>query len=579
MAATLTQERFTSPDWIFERKYDGVRLLAYKQGDRRPPVLAQPPAAEPSRRSRRRSPGLPVRDLVLDGEVTWGGAGVSYHVFDVMWLDGRDVMPLPSRRVARSSIGCALDASDASSDGARRREAVGARMPRGMGRRHRQAARLALRAAALAALAEDEMRGGAGARRRRVHRSAGHRASASARCSSATTRETTSSLPARSAPVSIRSCCSTFAPGSTRSRSPTPPFTKAKGLPRLRAHWVRPEIVVQVAFIEWTVHGKLRHPRLLGRPRTTRRRATSSGRAIVITHPEKVLFPDDGITKGRARGVLRGDRAAHAAAHPRRPVTMERFPAGIGKKGFLQKDVSKGFPEWLERVEVPKKDGTVHHPLVTDTRSLLWIANQNRITPHVWTSRAPDLYQPGRLRLRSRSVGRRRAGRAARGRAGAARSARRARPAKLGEDVGLEGIPHRRLARRQARHRRRRALRASRSGRFSSRGIRSTSRRSSARPIAADASSSIPGATATARRLPPCTRCAPKPGAPVSAPCTWDEIERGDVGPQTFTLRTMAARIAEVGDLWSDMRRRKRSLRRTVEKLEKLRKKEGPHQP
>jgi bifunctional non-homologous end joining protein LigD len=45
---------------------------------------------------------------------------------------------------------------------------------------------------------------------------------------------------------------------------PAPPFTKAKGLPRLRAHWVRPEVVVQVGFIEWTVHGKLRHPRLLG---------------------------------------------------------------------------------------------------------------------------------------------------------------------------------------------------------------------------------------------------------------------------------------------------------------------------
>jgi ATP-dependent DNA ligase len=45
---------------------------------------------------------------------------------------------------------------------------------------------------------------------------------------------------------------------------PSSPFTKAKGLPRLRAHWVRPEIVVQVAFIEWTVNDKLRHPRLLG---------------------------------------------------------------------------------------------------------------------------------------------------------------------------------------------------------------------------------------------------------------------------------------------------------------------------
>ena len=60
------------------------------------------------------------------------------------------------------------------------------------------------------------------------------------------------------------SCCSSCARGSTRSRSPTAPFTKAIGLPRVRAHWVRPEIVVQVAFIEWTVHGKLRHSRLLG---------------------------------------------------------------------------------------------------------------------------------------------------------------------------------------------------------------------------------------------------------------------------------------------------------------------------
>src|SRR5262245_10781021 len=77
-----------------------------------------------------------------------------------------------------------------------------------------------------------------------------------------------------------------------------------------------------------------------------------------------------------------------------RPVTMERFPAGIGKKGFLQKNVATAFPEWLQRVEIPKKDGVVNHPIVTDTRSLLWLVNQNSITPHVWTSRAPDVYYP-----------------------------------------------------------------------------------------------------------------------------------------------------------------------------------------
>jgi ATP-dependent DNA ligase len=49
-----------------------------------------------------------------------------------------------------------------------------------------------------------------------------------------------------------------------RLEIPRPPFSKGSGLPRLRAHWVRPEVVVQVSFIEWTVHGKLRHPRLVG---------------------------------------------------------------------------------------------------------------------------------------------------------------------------------------------------------------------------------------------------------------------------------------------------------------------------
>ena len=58
-----------------------------------------------------------------------------------------------------------------------------------------------------------------------------------------------------------------------------------------------------------------------------------------------------------------------------------------------------------------------------------------------------------------------------------------------------------------------------------------------------------------------------KPGAPVSAPCTWEEIERGAVGPRTFALRTMAARVAAVGDPWSAMRRRRKSLQRALRSL------------
>jgi len=61
-----------------------------------------------------------------------------------------------------------------------------------------------------------------------------------------------------------------------------------------------------------------------------------------------------------------------------------------------------------------------------------------------------------------------------------------------------------------------------------------------------------------------------KPGAPVSAPCTWQEVERGTVKPDSFTLRNMPDRIEKVGDLWADMRKRGRSLKQPMEKLRRL---------
>ena len=84
----------------------------------------------------------------------------------------------------------------------------------------------------------------------------------------------------------------------------------------------------------------------------------------MITHPGKVLFPDDGITKGELADYYEAIAPVMLPHLRGRPLTMERYPGGIGAKGFWQKDVSKGFPAWLQRVEVPKKDGVVHHPVV-----------------------------------------------------------------------------------------------------------------------------------------------------------------------------------------------------------------------
>jgi len=289
----------------------------------------------------------------------------------------------------------------------------------------------------------------------------------------------------------------------------------------------------------------------------------------VITHPDKVLFPDDGITKGELAGYYEAIAPLLLPHINARPVTMERYPAGIGHKGFWQKDVSRGFPAWLERVAVPKKDGTVHHPLITDVRSLLWVANQNTITPHVWVSRAPDLYHPD-VCVFDLDPSREDRPEVLR----AVTLALRDFLAELGlpswvKTSGSKGfhivVPvdgsattadvarfaHRvgtRLVARDPDRLTQEFSKADRAGRI----LVDTGRNGYSATFAA----------AYAVRA--------KPGAPVSAPCTWDEIERGEVAPRTFTVRTMADRVAHVGDIWSDMKRRARSLRRPMERILKM---------
>jgi len=93
MAATLTQDRFIGRDWLFERKFDGIRLLAYKRGaDVRLYSRNRLPQDLPA--VARAIANLPVTDVILDGEVAWDGRS-GYHVFDILWLDGRAVTALP----------------------------------------------------------------------------------------------------------------------------------------------------------------------------------------------------------------------------------------------------------------------------------------------------------------------------------------------------------------------------------------------------------------------------------------------------------------------------------------------------
>jgi len=269
MAATLTRERFTGPEWVFERKLDGIRLLAFKN------------AAEVRLLSRNRLAqnasypafvkaieALPAHDLILDGEATgvWGksdGVEIRYHVFDIPWLDGRDLtsLPLDERREVLSGLPLepplvlverlhdAEPWERACREGwegviAKRRDSFyeHRRSPHWLkmkceatqelvvgGFTDPQGARVGLGALLVGYFENDDFvfAGKVG-----------------------TGFDTKLLLDLRKRLDALETA--------------QPPFTKAKGLPRLRAHWVKPEVVVQVAFMEWTPHGKLRHPRLLG---------------------------------------------------------------------------------------------------------------------------------------------------------------------------------------------------------------------------------------------------------------------------------------------------------------------------
>lgn len=291
---------------------------------------------------------------------------------------------------------------------------------------------------------------------------------------------------------------------------------------------------------------------------------------MMITHPEKILFPGDGITKGELASYYEMIAPVMLPHLRRRPITMERYHRGIAEQGFFQKDVSKGFPEWLKRVEVPKKDGTVHHPLANDTRSLLWLANQNSITIHVWPSRAPNLYNPDICifdldpsqendlePLRAAALHLRdlldELGLPSWIKTSGSKGFHIAVPLDAKSDFGVVArFAHtagRILVQRDPENLTQEFSKADRGGRI----LVDTGR---------NGYSATYAATYTVRA---------KPGAPVSAPCTWEELERGTVGPQTFTLRSMRQRLADVGDLWSDLLKTKRSLKRPLEQLEKLR--------
>ena len=267
MAATLTDKRFSDSAWTFERKLDGIRMLAFKSSGevrllsrnrlsltRDYPHVAEAIAA------------LPVKQAILDGEATgaWGKQGrADYYVFDVLWLNGKDVTakPLTERRALLRTIPFRLPVE---------------------------------RVKPLAGPAPWERaceEGWEGVIAKRLDSPYEHRRSKQwlkMKCEATQELVIGGYTDPQGSRVGLGALLVGYFEGKDfvfagkvgtgfdtallhelrgrlePRRLPVAPFTKGAGLPRLRVTWVVPEVVVQVAFTEWTVHGKLRHPRLLG---------------------------------------------------------------------------------------------------------------------------------------------------------------------------------------------------------------------------------------------------------------------------------------------------------------------------
>lgn len=292
------------------------------------------------------------------------------------------------------------------------------------------------------------------------------------------------------------------------------------------------------------------------------------GREIEITRPEKVLFPDDGITKGDLVEYY-ARIASHMLPHLRdRPLTLERYPNGIKTKRFFQKEVSSYFPKWLRTVTVKKVGGAVTHVVCNDTATLVYLANQACVTPHIFLSRLDKLNTPDQLVLDLdpqtddfepvRST------------AAAVKQLcdELELPAFL-KTTGSRGlhvvVPLQRresydtvrsFAREVAavivsqapKARTLESLKANRGGRV----FIDTNRNGYAQLVA-------PAYAVRARR-----------GAPVSVPLGWSELKRKSLRPNGYTIRTVFGRLQDIEDPWADFWRSGVSLAKARRKLERI---------
>jgi bifunctional non-homologous end joining protein LigD len=300
----------------------------------------------------------------------------------------------------------------------------------------------------------------------------------------------------------------------------------------------------------------------------SRREITVGRRSFEVSNLDKVLYPDDGITKGELLEHYRRVAERILPNVEERPVSMERYPDGIGAQRIFQKRIPAYFPDWIQRTRVGMHGGSLEHVLIGDAATLVYLANQACLTPHVWLSKADLLDRPAEVIFDLDPT---------EGGFEQARKAAKTLRSLLEDELELPSfvkttggkglhvsVPLDRKAdfttvaefardvaevmtRRDPESLTMEFRKAKRRGRLFLDTMRN-----------AWAQTAVPAYAVRAR-----------PAAPVATPLDWSELDDRKLSPTTFVLRTFEERLGEQ-DPWAGMRRRARSLTAARRRLDAL---------
>ncbi|AWL41822.1 MULTISPECIES: non-homologous end-joining DNA ligase [Streptomyces] len=275
------------------------------------------------------------------------------------------------------------------------------------------------------------------------------------------------------------------------------------------------------------------------------------GRAVRLSNPDKVYFPDKGYTKKDVADYFLAVGPGILRALRERPTTLQRFVDGLGGEFFYQKRAPKNLPDWTPTARIEFPSGRHADEMCpTELGAVLWAANLGTLTFHPWPVRRADTDHPDELRLDLDPQ-------PGTDYADAVRAARELRS--VLDDHGLRGWPKTSGGRgihvfvplvpewtfTQVR---RAAIAAGREleRRMPDRVTTAWWKEERGERIFVDYNQ-----TARDRTIASAYSVRPFPHAPVSAPLRWDELD--DAEPRDFDIRTMPGRFAEVGDLHADM--------------------------